>query len=904
MIKKYILTLPGISNKLVESINLMNSVNNIENLEAIDWSTENFIDIENGSKLLIPVFIGKKVNGDYYFSNEDILDEISYLKSQIKFDITFVILSKEDSIYFKTINNFLLDHESSNFHDKILLCSTSHKSLLSTFSNSLILIDDFYTFKDIFASLHENSNKTVNYEFLSLQKLDEINQQIETLRNLPFYFRTNSLIYRIFMPLVLNSRKALEKSKFEFNRLRTKINNYRVKTIYQKNLSPELERFFKIVNSKINPNKILIAPEKKPFLSIIIPVYGKLDYLLRCLYSIGIAETSIKYEVILIDDCGPEKVTKRLGKLKNNLIIHRNDKNIGFTNSCNKGAKLAKGKFLCFLNSDTIVTDQWSDNLLNSFKLAKNVGIAGSRLFYEDASLQEAGGIVFSNGDAANIGKNEPSDSSWFKYFKDVDYVSGASLVISKIDFNKLDGFDQRFTPAYYEDTSLCLDVRHKLNKRVIVNPLSIVIHHEGATNGRDENKGFKKFLPINKEKFIDKHTKDLESYGESYANMWWDRDKYIKSNILILDQCIPTPNEDSGSKDMDNMLRALLNQNYRPHFFALSNRGETPETYGYYEKGVHCVFGKEYINFEDFYKKYHSLFSLVIISRVTSYDEVAKTINKYTPNIKSIFYTVDLHHIRLESEFQNTHNPSVQKLARQIKIKEIHAIKSSTKSVVLSHKEKDYLVNQHNISSQKLLVWPLIRSEFENLNMFKKNKDAKEIIFIGGYRHTPNVEAIKFLEEKIMPELLNIFKENGTSFPGIKLYGSKPTNYIKSLQNNNLRYMGFVKNESDAFVNAKISIAPLPFGSGLKGKTLSSLIYRTPLVGSSYACEGFDNSYPKILVNSSLDPKEFALNIYNTYVYSNEVNYWDDVIHDLEKKYSLNNFMSMMRKDLDDINI
>ena len=83
MIKKYILTLPGISNKLVESINLMNSVNNIENLEAIDWSTENFIDIENGSKLLIPVFIGKKVNGDYYFSNEDILDEISYLKSQI-----------------------------------------------------------------------------------------------------------------------------------------------------------------------------------------------------------------------------------------------------------------------------------------------------------------------------------------------------------------------------------------------------------------------------------------------------------------------------------------------------------------------------------------------------------------------------------------------------------------------------------------------------------------------------------------------------------------------------------------------------------------------------------------------------------------------------------------------------
>ena len=67
----------------------------------------------------------------------------------------------------------------------------------------------------------------------------------------------------------------------------------------------------------------------------------------------------------------------------------------------------------------------------------------------------------------------------------------------------------------------------------------------------------------------------------------------------------------------MDNILRALLNQNYRPHLFALSNRGETPETYGYYEKGVHCIFGQENISFKEFFNKYHSLFSLIIISRV-----------------------------------------------------------------------------------------------------------------------------------------------------------------------------------------------------------------------------------------------------------------------------------------------
>ena len=127
--------------------------------------------------------------------------------------------------------------------------------------------------------------------------------------------------------------------------------------------------------------------------------------------------------------------------------------------------------------------------LINGFKLAKNIGIVGSRLLYDDGSLQEAGGIVFSNGDAANIGKNEDSDSSWFKYFKDVDYVSGAALTITKNDFKKLEGFDKRFTPAYYEDTSLCLDMRHKLKKKLLYLPIVYSIASCNiATNGTDEN--------------------------------------------------------------------------------------------------------------------------------------------------------------------------------------------------------------------------------------------------------------------------------------------------------------------------------------------------------------------------------------------------------------------------------
>lgn len=902
MIKKYIISCENLSKDLIESFSILNK-NSIE-LESLDLTYDEIANLKEGSDVLIPIFFNRGINGEYSFQSD--YKEFATQLTSIKINFFFVVFFEDNYFKYDTLNNFIFNNDNIlNLQELIQDCSLTQKSLLSEFSNKLLCVEDFLSFIEIFSGTSHSGNSNPNYEYLHLQKLDKIDQQLEVLRNLPYFLRTNSIIFRTLTPILTITRKAYNKIKLNKEKFKSKLNNLKKKSLYRELPNPALKKFFDIVNLKVHQKDILINKEDAPHLSIIIPVYGKLDYLYRCLYSISIAKTKIKYEVIVVDDCGPKRVSKKLNvDTGGGILIHTNPSNLGFTNSCNNGAKLARGKYLCFLNSDTIVTDNWADNLINSFKLAKNVGIAGTKLLYEDGSLQEAGGIVFSNGDAANIGKNEPADDSWYKYFKDVDYVSGAALAILKKDFDSLGGFDKRFTPAYYEDTSLCLDVRHKLKKRVVVNPLSLVIHHEGATNGKDESKGFKKFLPINRKKFIEKHSKDLKDYGESFANIWWDRDKYIKGNVLIIDQCIPTPKQDSGSKDMDNILRALLNQNYRPHIFALSNRGETPESYGYYEKGVHCVFGKDNLSFVEFYKKYYSLFSLVIISRVNSYEEVSNVIDKYTPNIKTIFYTVDLHHVRMEAEYERTKSLELQKKSNITKIKEIQAINKCTKSIVLSPKEKNYLINNHGISPEKILEWPLIRSEFEKLNEYKKIKNPRDIIFIGGYRHSPNIEAVRLLENKILPELIHVFEKNNLEFPGIKLYGSQPTSYIKNLENRNLKYVGFIENEADAFAKAKISIAPIPFGAGLKGKTLSSLIYRTPIVGSAYACEGFNNNFPEVLVNSSLDPEEFALNVYKTYLRADKIEYWDLVVQDLNNRFSYNAFLTKMQKDFSDLNL
>ena len=905
VLKKYIINQSKISNKLIDSLNELNSKNSSNYLVPIEGDIESLLDIEKGSTVLVPIFFIKDLEGNYSIENSFIRDNLLY---PIFNDLTFnyIYFYEDILIDFRVLINFINLNETLNnveMDSLVFDSDISQKSMLNIFSNKILNEKSSKSFFDMFLNLTYSGAKNPNIERLVLEKLDKLDQQLEEIRKTPFFLRTNSMSYRLLHPFIILIKSTAYSLRNFKVKISTKLNNlykkkYKTKILLDKNLV----KFLKMSEMHVEKKSISLVKSSAPRLSIVIPVYGKLDFLARCLHSIQKAKTSIEYEVIIVDDCGPQRVAKKYNALKSGFILHENEANLGFTGSCNAGAEIASGKYLCFLNSDTIVTDFWADNLLNGFKLAENVGVVGSRLIYEDGALQEAGGIIFSNGDAANIGKNKDQDSSWYKYFKDVDYVSGAALSILKKDFDLLGGFDSRFTPAYYEDTSLCMDVRHKLHKRVTVNPMSVVIHHEGATNGKDENAGFKKFMAINKDKFILKHKEDLKSYGASYENISRDRDKYTKGNVLIVDQCIPTPKEDSGSKDMDNILSALLEQNLRPHLFALSNRGETSETFGYYEKGVHCVFGRENHDFEKFFKENHSLFSSIIISRVNSFEEVNKIIQKYAPNVKTIFYTVDLHHVRLDSEYKLTKNKDVKRNAARTKMLEIQAIKESSRTVVLTDKEQRYLINQFNIAPEKILVWPLIRNEFEKLSDYKKSTNPRDIIFIGGYRHTPNIEAVKILRDAIVPKAVEIFTKAGIEFPGIKLYGSSATTYIEEIDEKYIKYHGYIENESDAFRDARVSVAPLPFGAGLKGKTLSSLIYKTPIVGTSFAFEGFNDSNKKIMYESSLDSDKFAQNIYESYVNYNNITdkEWSNLISSLESKFSYSAFLNKIKKEFE----
>jgi len=151
--------------------------------------------------------------------------------------------------------------------------------------------------------------------------------------------------------------------------------------------------------------------------SIVICAYNKCEYTLYCLGAVckSLSQNVASAEVILVDDCSNDKTQEVFAGVRGLRYI-RNSSNLGFLRSANVGAKVAKGRNILFLNNDTIPIGNWIDPLLNRIDGSERVGAVGSRLVYQDGTLQEAGGIIFSDASGWNNGKQASIDLPEFNY--------------------------------------------------------------------------------------------------------------------------------------------------------------------------------------------------------------------------------------------------------------------------------------------------------------------------------------------------------------------------------------------------------------------------------------------------------------------------------------------------------
>lgn len=248
-----------------------------------------------------------------------------------------------------------------------------------------------------------------------------------------------------------------------------------------------------------------------PRASIVVPVYNNLACTLDCLRSIAACGDATPFEVIVVDDASGDGTGEALPEVPG-LRYLRNAVNSGFIRSCNAGAAQARGEYLVLLNNDTLVQPGWLDALLETFSRHPGTGLAGACLLYPDGTLQEAGCVIFSDGRAGNYGRLDAALDPRYGCVREADYCSGAAIALPTALFTRLDGFDELYRPAYYEDADLAMRIR-QAGHAVRYQPLSRVVHLEGVTSGVSEEGGVKAYQRTNRFKFAERWAAELQRF-------------------------------------------------------------------------------------------------------------------------------------------------------------------------------------------------------------------------------------------------------------------------------------------------------------------------------------------------------------------------------------------------------
>lgn len=597
----------------------------------------------------------------------------------------------------------------------------------------------------------------------------------------------------------------------------------RIRQEFQKPPAEDLALTLEAVEATVPAS---LPTSETPDVSVIIPVHGKLEFTLTCLRSIARHGAEVPFEVIVVDDASPDDTFAALSTIPG-LRVLRNEQNLGFVGSCNAGARAAKGQLLFFLNNDTQVMAGWLDTLVQTYREEPQCGIVGSRLIYPDGRLQEAGCIVFSDGESWNVGRFEPREDPRFLFRRDADYVSGAALLIEHALFNQVGGFDPRYAPAYCEDLDLAFAVR-AAGRRVVYEPASQVVHCEGISSGLDPFSGVKRYQTINRVKFREKW-RDMLQQQPSHKLPVEQALLNGRKHILIVDALTPDPTRDSGSLRLVNIMRLLRELGWQVTFMADNRRSSPSEIARLGSMGVRVLCKPWAPALPTWLGREGRTLDAVMLCRHYVVAPHLPLIRKLAPKAKVLFDTVDLHFLREQRAAAHDENPALARQAEASRQAELALIRACDVTFVVSPIEQKLIAAE--VPEARVELLSNVHELFGREQAFDERRG---LIFVGGFAHPPNIDAVNWLTSEIFPRVR-------AHRPDIELHliGDIPDSERSRLAGHGVHVHGRVEDLSPWMDGSRIALAPLRYGAGVKGKVNMAMSHGLPVVATSIAAEG-----------------------------------------------------------------
>ena len=583
-------------------------------------------------------------------------------------------------------------------------------------------------------------------------------------------------------------------------------------------------------------------------------MFNKFDYTYECVKSLLTTEESDKLEIIIVDDASTDETLMAPLILQNTRVV-RNPHNDGFIRSCNRGANAARGEYVYFLNNDTKLTDHAIDALVEIFLIQQGVGLVGSKLLFGDGSLQEAGVSSGASVMAPITGRGDDPGHPKYNYVRDVDYVSGASILLPTKVFEELGGFDEIYVPAYYGDSDLAFRAR-AAGYRTVYQPRSVVYHFEGVSSGTNVEQGTKRYQVVNARKFFARWKTTLEKHALSGVQPDLEKDRGRRFSVLFVDETTPTPCEDAGSNAAFTHMRAMQQMGGKVTFIPAENLAFLGKpSQALRDSGIEFLHQPYFWSLEEVLRKRADEFDIIYLHRLNTAARHLATCRAFAPKARIVYNVADLHFLRLERALALNAEPQLNAaLVETTRTKELTAAREVDAVIVHSEAEAQ-LLKEHGVEHVFLVPWtvPSVPSE-------RDFQTRSGCMFVGGFGHAPNVDAIEWLMSDIWPLIRSEIAGATLTIVGSHM----PSQIARFGGANGVRCLGFVDDLKPLYESHRLTIAPLRYGAGLKGKVAQSLAHGIPCIGTPVAYEGFDIAAVGAL--SAETPEEFAVKFVRTY--------------------------------------
>lgn len=590
-----------------------------------------------------------------------------------------------------------------------------------------------------------------------------------------------------------------------------------------------------------------------PDATIVIPFFEKVDSVVECLRAaLESSHGGCSLELVLADVGCSEGLEPLIAAVEDARVrIQHCEGCQGTVAAMNRAVQGARGRHIVLLDPDARPLPGWLDTLVETADGDPSIGVVGSMLLRPDGTLEEAGGIVFSDGRLLSYGRGDEAWKDQHHYLREVDHCSQTSLLVRRDLWDALGGMDEAFAGDGCSHVDLCFQARQQ-GYKVVYQPRSRVT--TAGTGAPD------RVTPG----FLDKWADVLgREHHDADTSPHVARERTRGKHILIINPSFPLFDQDAGSFRLFQIIRVLRRKDYRVTFLSRCTLGNIRHRRALEDLGVHTRIGRTLeerhgSNTSTTEPRIKDLLDAVpvdmaICYHYRSYRRAGRYVHRHSPGTKIVVDSVDLHFLRIQRQAEICGDDKLHREAERVRRKELAAYRSCDMVLAISEEEAEIL--RKLLPRTPVEVIPLVHPVPDHVSGF----DPREgLLFLGSFAHPPNADAVRYLIEKIMP--LVWMQRPDLTLRVVGLGGDE-----LELSADRVEFLGYVEDLEPILNGSRIMVAPLRFGAGAKGKIAQALSCGLPVVTTAIGAEGLGLTPGKDIVVSE-DPGDFAGEIVRLY--------------------------------------